>query len=58
MGELTRPTVYQVLHVLEDDIQFEVYDRKLGHTKDIESLANHYVNKIEMSVGTLIIYSE
>ena len=58
MGELTRPTIYQILHVMDDDIQFEVYSNEFGHTKDIESLAGKYVNRIELCCGTFIFYTD
>ena len=57
MLEMNRPYVLDLLHVLDDDIIYEIYPKK-NNRVNLEELKDVRVNKIELEGNKVIIYVE
>lgn len=57
MLTMNRPYVLDLLHVLDDDIIYDIYPKKNGRV-NLEELKDVRVNKIELGNNKVIIYVE
>ena len=57
MLTMNRPYVLDFLHVLDDDIVYDIYPKKNGRV-NLEELKDVRVNKIELNNNKVIIYVE
>lgn len=59
METVRRPYLFDVLHVLSDDIRYEIYSNTFGNIKDLNTMKYSLVNGIEMGENnTIIIYTD
>lgn len=57
MLTMRRPYVLDLLHVLDDDIIYDIYPKKNGRV-NLEELKDVRVNKVELGNNKVIIYVE